>query len=421
MCNDLLRHDTKKPVIAGIIAEYNPLHNGHVYHIQKTRELLNPDYVLCIMSGNFTQRGEPASVRKQVRTECALRAGIDCVIELPFVYATSSAEFFAGAGVSLLNSIGCVTHISFGCETPDLDTLNKIAHVLAEEPKEYTEELKEYLDKGYGFPVAREKALRNVLPDVPIDVVSGSNNILALEYMKQLMKLQSPIKPLPILREGASYTELGIEHRFSSAMGIRHQIETTQVIPKSIEDLVPEYTFSLLKKEFEEHRCPLDLDKLNDFFQIYLRSLSPRQLIQYPFMEPGLENRLKKALERSSNVSEIIQYTVSKRYPATRIKRLLLNILSGITQHEFDRFVKKPVPYVRILGFNEKKPELIGLIKRYANIPVITKTSDLAVLNDDECKELFEIEARTTDIYRYLYPGLQNPDASEYKYRIIKI
>ncbi|HBN84719.1 MAG TPA: hypothetical protein DDZ89_12835, partial [Clostridiales bacterium] len=401
--------------------EYNPLHNGHLYHIQKTRELLNPDYILCVMSGNYTQRGEPAMVQKQIRTECALRSGIDCVIELPFVYATSSAEFFAGGGVSLLNALGCVTHISFGCETPNLNLLQEIAQILAQQPKKYTEPLKEYLDQGYGFAAARDIALHGVFPDMPDNMISGSNNILALEYLKWIIRLGSSIKPLPVQRKGAAYTDIGTDHHFNSAMAIRQQILKYGKVPEYVAQQVPECTYNLVKKECTEERCPLNLDKLNDFFQIYLRRVSPSRLNQYPFMEPGLENRLKNALDKSKDVSDIIRYTVTKRYPATRIKRLLLNILAGITQQEFDRFVKNSVPYARILGFNTGKAELLGFINRYSNIPVITKTSDVTSLEDGECKDLFDIEARTTDIYHYLYPSIQAEQPNEYEYRLIKV
>lgn len=413
--------DMKKPVIAGIIAEYNPLHNGHLYHIQKTRELLNPDYIVCVMSGNFVQRGEPALVQKQVRAECALRSGIDCVIELPFVYATSSAEFFAGGGVSLLHSFGCVTHISFGCETPDLSILKKIAVILDQQPDEYRELLKERLDRGFGFAAAREHALHKMFPDVPLGVVSGSNNILAIEYLKGLEKLNSSVQPLPVQRKGALYKDTNTDHIFQSAMAIRQQIVSWGKIPESIAEQVPECTYRLLQKECIEKRCPLNLDKLNDFFQLYLRRSSPASLSRYPFMEPGLENRLKDALDHADNVTDIIRYIVTKRYPATRIKRLLLNILAGITQLEFDRFAKMPVPYARILGFNSEKPELLRWITRNSSIPVIMKTSDLYSLNDADCKDLFDIEARTTDIYRYLYPSSQTGQPSEYEYRLIKI
>lgn len=411
----------KKPVVAGIIAEYNPLHNGHLYHIQKTRELLNPDYVFCVMSGNYVQRGEPALVQKQIRTECALRSGIDCVIELPFVYATSSAEFFARGGVSLLNALGCVTHISFGCETPDLGLLQYIAKILVQEPDEYVTPLKERLDQGYGFAAAREYALHEVFPDIPDGVISGSNNILALEYLKWVHRLNSPMIPLPVQREGAPYTDTSTHHSFQSAMAIRHQILVTGQIPQSVARQVPECTYNHLQQEYKKQRCPLNLDKLNDFFQIYLRRISHLQLSQYPFMEPGLENRLKNALAHATSVSDIIKYTVSKRYPATRIKRLLLNILAGVTQEEFDRFAKNPVPYARILGFNTEKPEVLGLITGSSTIPVITKTSDVHSSGNPGCKDLFDIEARTTDLYRYLYPTLQQDEPSEYEYRLVKV
>ncbi len=410
-----------KPIIVGIIAEYNPLHNGHVYHIQKTIELLHPDYVICVMSGNYTQRGEPALVSKQVRTECALKCGIDCVVELPFIYATASAEFFASAGVSVLNSLGCVTHISFGCETPDIEILNSIATVLINEPVEFTEILKNHLEVGMGFAAAREKALHSIIPDDPGKVVSGSNNILAIEYIKALKRLNSSIIPLPVLRVGADYTDTSFEHVFSSAMAIRSEIKKKQYISERVKNFIPECTNSLILKEIESGRCPIDSIKLYHFLQIFLRSIKPEQLDLYPFMEPGLGNRLLKAIKNTSSISDIVKNTVSKRYPATRIQRLLLNILSGLTQEDFDRYVRQPVPYARILGFNTTKTELQGLIKRSSSIPVVTKTSDINNLNKVNVKEIFGYEARTTDIYRYLSCSSNNTAPSEYEYQIIKV
>jgi predicted nucleotidyltransferase len=418
--DSMCEKNDKKPVIAGIIAEYNPLHNGHVYHIQKTRELLNPDYIICVMSGNYTQRGEPAFLRKQVRVECALRSGIDCVIELPFIYATASAEFFAGGGVSILHALGCVTHISFGCESPDLTLLQKVANILAQEPKEYGDILKEYLDCGYGFAAAREKALHEILPDLPENLISGSNNILAVEYLKRLNILDSPIKPLPIQRKGASYGDTNLYESFSSAMAIRRKISEEFKITEEVASSIPKCTLDHLTREIQEGRCPLDLDRLYDFFQIFLRRESSLHLSRYPFMEPGLENRLKKALDRSSDLSNLIQAMVTKRYPATRIKRLLLNILAGITLYDFERFTEGSVPYVRILGFNREKPEIISLIGKSSTVPVVTKASDIAALVEDG-KALFEIEARTTDIYHYLYPKKQTTRITEYEHQMIKV
>lgn len=206
--------------ITAIISEYNPLHKGHLYHIETARKETNADFMIAIMSGNFVQRGTPAIVDKYIRAEAALKSGIDLVLELPVMYATASAEYFALGGVSLADTLGCVTHLSFGSECGNAEKMMETATLLLDEPEEMKAPLKEALKEGLSFPAARAKAVKTIRPELA-DILEEPNNILGIEYCKAILKRKSRIQPHTICRRGQGYHSETTDESFASATGIR--------------------------------------------------------------------------------------------------------------------------------------------------------------------------------------------------------
>jgi len=241
--------------ILGIISEYNPLHLGHVYHIQESKKRIKPDYTVAVMSGNFVERGDAAIIDKWSRAEMALKAGIDLVIELPLLYSISSAENFASGGIKILESFGMETFLSFGSECGDINILNELSNVLIDEPTEYVSILNHELAKGSSFPKAREHALLMYLNDIRryANVLSEPNNILGIEYLKAIKKQKSKITPITIQRKGSNYSDLSLNNKLSSATAIRHAIQTNT----DVKDFVPEFTYEILQNKIEKSEIVL--------------------------------------------------------------------------------------------------------------------------------------------------------------------
>lgn len=381
---------------AGIIAEYNPLHNGHIYHIRKTRELTGCDVLIAVMSGSFVQRGEPAFLDKYTRCSMALKSGVDLVIELPLIYSISSAEGFAFGGVSMLNSTGITSSICFGSESGSIEELSFIADILYKEPEEYRHILKSYIKTGISFPSAREKALKEYASSLghPIgDTLSTSNNILSIEYLKALMKTCSAIKPYTVKRIGSSYNSPLLEGSISSATAIRKNIADPHV-----KDSLPDYVYSTILDLSNKGKGPVTLGNLSDIILYTLRSKSLSQISELLDVGEGLEYRIKRAAQDCTDVYKLIDQVKNKRYPATRIQRILLYALFNITKDAASA-IKTPPSYIRILGFNSKGREAVSLIKSKAGIPVITNPSP-------EDEELMKHDLLATDIYSLCF---QNP------------
>ena len=237
--------------VLGLITEYNPFHNGHLYHLEESKKITNSDFTVVVMSGNYVQRGEPAIVDKWTRTKMALEAGADLVLELPVVYATSSAEFFAFGAISILHHSNITDCISFGSELGSIDLLSQIADFLFFESDHYKMKLKAYVSKGLAFPLARNKALISEFIDKKINIpkeelnkiLSSSNNILAIEYLKALKLLKSPIEVFTIKRQGASYNSTQLDSIFASATGIRNSLKNNDysILYKTMPKNVPIY------------------------------------------------------------------------------------------------------------------------------------------------------------------------------------
>ncbi|KGN02891.1 hypothetical protein Z969_03810 [Clostridium novyi A str. 4570] len=358
--------------ITGIITEYNPLHMGHIYHINKTKELTNCDGIVCIMSGNFVQRGIPAIMDKWTRCELALNSGVDLVIELPSVYSLSSAEFFAYGSISLLNSIGVINNICFGSESGNIDDIKSIAEILNNEPSEFKNHLKDYLDKGVSYPVARSKALVEYFNDnlETQEILKSSNNILGIEYCKSLLKLKSDIIPCTIQRKGSNYNDDKLENKFSSATAIRSHVKNSKNID-ILKDILPSKTFSYLYDKFNNNNLVFE-DSMFSFIKYKSLTLK-NKLENLPDVKEGLHNKIYNELKNSNSFYELVSNIKSKRYAYTRISRILCQYFIGMENFDLEYLRNMKAPYGRVLGFNDTGRKILKEMKKKSSIPIYMK------------------------------------------------
>ncbi len=389
--------------VLGIMAEYNPFHNGHLLHLTKSKEETGAEYSICIMSGNFVQRGNTSIVNKWVKTEMALKSGIDLVLELPTVYSISSAENFAEGAIKLLNSLKIVDTVSFGSENSDIDILNRISGILYEEPKQYVEFLNEELKKGLSFPKARENAVLLYLNDKKyFNILNQPNNTLAIEYLKALKKYKSHIMPIAIKREKAFYNSNCIVDEYASATAIRNMIVNNQF--NDIRKVMPRLAYDLLMQEIENNQYVIDISKFEKEILYSIRRLSTADLKKFPEVNEGLENSIKNAANSCNTLAELINIIKTKRYTQTRIQRILLYILLNITKK--DMYIsRKTVPYARILGYSQKGKALISEIyKANPKIALITSVKNFFdSSNNKTYKHMLNKDVLATNIYTLAY------------------
>ena len=406
--------------VLGIIAEYNPFHNGHALHLAKSKEETGAEYVICIMSGNFVQRGNTSIVNKWLKTEMALKNGIDLVLELPTIYSVSSAENFAEGSIKLLNSLKIVDSISFGSENSDIDILNRLATIFYKEPRRYLELLSMELKKGLSFPKARENAISLYLNN-PIysEILNKSNNILSIEYLKALKKYKSHIRPVAIKREKVFYSSNCIVDEYASATAIREMIKSNQY--NDIRKVMPRTSYDLLMDEIEKKHCVIDLVNFEKEILYRLRNLSANELKNFPEVNEGLENVIKNASNSCNSLTELINKVKSKRYTQTRIQRILIYILLNITKKDMS-LAKKSIPYARILGYSSKGKDLISEINN-AN-PKLTLITSVKKFMDKPGNKIYKSmlskDILATNIYTLAY--MNNSVANlDYTKRIVTI
>lgn len=397
--------------LLGLIVEYNPFHNGHKYHLEKSKEITNATHTVAIMSGSFLQRGEPALFDKYTRAEIAVKNGVDLVIELPTLYACQSAEIFSHGAVATLNSLNCVNSLCFGSEEGNIDILQTISEILVKEPSDFKTTLKNFLDEGIVFPVARSKALyeyikNNHLLELSEDelqqVLNSSNNILGIEYIKSLIKLNSSIKPYTITRIASKYNSTDIESNICSATAIRNSLKDNTDL-KLIENVVPLHTFNEIN-----HKINTNFNPVFDYmFYDLLSSTIIRDvdnLTKYFEVNEGIENKIYSNVFTSKNLEELINSTKSKRYTMTKIKRTLNNILLGINRDDVIKVKDLDrVPYIRILAFNNKGREIIKKIKTSSDIEIITKFSKISHVDDPIFDTLIKYDLKSSNMYNLIY------------------
>lgn len=393
--------------ISGIIVEYNPLHNGHLFHINKTKELTDSNIVIAVMSGNFNQRGIPSVIDKWTKTKLALQNGVDIALELPAVYALASAEFFANGAVSLLNSLGVVDSLCFGSESGDISLLDTIAEVLVNEPEEYKNSLKSELDKGLLFPKARSLALIDYLStrsnynqEDLIVQLNSSNNILGIEYIKSLKRLNSTITPYTLKREGGSYNSSKLNNIFSSATSIRQALKDNHDL-SNLKNHVPPIVYEeFMTLSDETYTFPFD-DMM--YSSIRYKSLTSRinYFEQLPDVSEGLHNKILSSLKESTTYEECISSIKSKRYTYTRISRILCQYYLGFHTYDIVNMRKAPCPYARILGFTQKGSSALKSIKKNCSIPLYSKLPK-------EAPEALELDLQCTRGYSILNPSIRH-------------
>lgn len=391
-------------VVAGIIGEYNPFHNGHLYHISETKKQTGARYIVCVISGNFVQRGNTSIINKWAKAKMALENGADLVIELPTIYSISSAENFADGAIRILNSLKVVDTISFGMEANDIAILNNIANVLNTEPKEYTTILSHELKKGNSFPKARENALMMYLNDIKkyANVLSGSNNILAIEYLKALKRTKSNIEPIGIKRQKVLYNDEYMVDEFASATAIRKMLITRQF--EDIRKVMPKSSYRILGEELKQGHYVIDLSKFEKEIIYTLRKMTIEQIRQLPDVSEGLDSLIKNAADSCNTLEELMNIVKTKRFTQTRIQRILLYALLEIDQKQMN-MSKKIDPYIRVLGFNSKGKELISeIIKINPKAQIVTSVKKyMDTSSNKNLKEMLQRDIFASNIYTIGY------------------
>lgn len=398
--------------IVGLVVEYNPFHNGHLYHLNKSLEKTNATHSVAIMSGNFLQRGEPALFDKYTRAMAAVKNGVDLVIELPTLFACQSAETFAHGSITTLNSLNCIDSICFGSEEGNIDILYTISKILVDECDEFKNYLKKYLDEGMLFPSARSSALFDYInkynlidisKDKLFDILNSSNNILGLEYIKSILKLKSTIKPNTISRIVASYNSEDITSTICSATAIRKSLKENNDL-SLINDVVPKETYKVINDKILNNFYPMFDDNYYDTLNsIIIRDYN--NLDKYFEVTEGIENKIYQNIFKSNTLYDLHLSIKSKRYTLTKIKRTLNNILLGITKEDMLKVRNiDTMPYIRVLAFNDKGREILKVIKKSSDIKIINKFSNISFsMDDDIFKTLINYDIKATNMYNLIY------------------
>lgn len=396
--------------VLGIIAEYNPFHLGHLYHLNQSKALLAPDYTVAVLSGNFTQRGEAAITDKWVRTEMALQSGVDLVLELPAVYAVQSAERFAWGGIQVLNHTGCVTHVSFGSELGDLAPLRKAAKMLNAEDSAFSALLQKHLKSGVSYPAARLQALKDCMQDdsacgesdILHRALSSPNSILGIEYVRALNNTGSTIEPMTIPRKQAGYHDREIQRGISSATAVRQEYFANG-FSDPLSASVPPCTLALLQKAFQAGRGPVRNEHLEGILLAVLRRASLKEIRSWPDIGEGLEHRISKCARAAQSLEDFLAALKTKRYVYTRLQRMMIHGLLGLTEEALSCFTAGGGPaYLRVLGFAADAAPLLKHMKGTARVPVITKGAHIR-RQGALAQEMFAFDRLATDLYVLAY------------------
>lgn len=391
--------------IAGVVVEYNPLHNGHLYHLQKTKKQTQADLLVAVMSGPFLQRGEPALLSKWDRTRLALQAGVDLVIELPYHYATQKAEVFAWGAVALLHEIGA-THLCFGSEAGTIVPFLNTIDILSEHQEDYNHWLKTYLADGNSYPKATALAFNKLGFNMESLVdLSQPNNILGFHYVEATQRLQSPIKVETIQRIKAGYHDAEIaDQQIASATAIRQALFQSEKDPASLEGLTPPFTARMLTTLKTQGRLRR-WDDYYPFLKYRLLTDTSTQLQTIYEAEEGLENRLKQKAQDHKDFHTFMSAIKTKRYTWTRLQRLCTHILTGTTKKEMLSAQNREYPnYIRLLGMSDAGQKYLNQQKKKLKLPLITHVSgaDIPTLTlDIKAQECYQLVAHASDVREY--------------------
>ncbi|HJD02983.1 MAG TPA: nucleotidyltransferase [Candidatus Mediterraneibacter excrementavium] len=424
--------------ITGLIAEYNPFHNGHLYHIQETKQVTGADAVIVVMSGDYVQRGVPAIMPKRIRAEMALRCGASAVFELPVCYATGSAELFAMGAVSFLDRLGIVDSICFGSECNDLRAMNTVADLLLKEPAEYRNMLKENLRSGCSYPAARQKAVFALSDNA--ELLKDPNNILGIEYLKALKKLNSPIRPYTIRRKGAHYHDQTFsEGQFSSASAIRSllaysgsTLNTDQTggsfedtafsgILSELEGQVPPYCLELLK-DWHHVQYPVYLNDFSLILKYKLLNKQPDSLVRYADVSEDLAARIYARLNDFFNYRQFCELLKTRETTQTRINRALLHIMLGIKKDKLAEYSKNGFHfYARLLGIRKDSEKILARAAKESSVPLIARLSDSSSL-PQTARKMLRNDLLASNLYMSVVTDkYKTAFQNEYKQALLKV
>lgn len=388
----------------GIIAEYNPFHKGHAYHLNKAKELTGADYVVSVMSGDFVQRGLPAILDKYARAEAALRCGADLVLELPVPYATGSAEYFAGGAVSLLDSLGCVDALCFGSECGDLNSLLSFARLFEEESVDYQQLLRLHLKRGCTFPEARSLAAGEFLKASAL--LEKPNNTLGIEYCKALLRRKSPIEPVTLKRHSAGYHDTSLDAELASATAIRKELLLTGTpLSSSLQGQLPDASLEILNREKAFVR-------FEDFSQLLfyrLLSLSPEELRAIWDMGEDLAARMYNQRFSFTTAPCFADELKTRQLTHTRITRALCHLLLDLKNEDMTPLKEAGYPvYLRVLGFRKSAGPLLSSIKRNGTSPLLVKAADASKILNPTQVSLFTKDLFAAHLYEGILAGRRN-------------
>jgi len=394
----------EKMKTVGIIAEYNPFHNGHKYQIEKAKEITGADTVIVIMSGSFTQQGNIAAVNKFKRAEMAIQSGSDLIIELPTIFATSSAEMFAFGAVNILDKLNTVDYLIFGTECDSIDIINSIVDKLITRKDIIDESIKNEIKNGISYASARDSTLKKLLTEIEYNEFSKPNNILAIEYLKALKTINSKIKPIAIQREVANHNDESISNSdiYASATSIRNELEDTNNIDNVV-SYIPNETYEILSNStlcFNE-----DMFKL---LRYKILALGKENIQNIYDVTEGLENKIYDSIVTSKTYNDLINSIKSKRYTMSRIKRILTHIMLDITKEKYNSLSCSY--YARILKTN-KNNNILGILNKNASIPILANINDNNKDNlDEKIKQSLLLDFNSSNIYEIISNNNLNLD-----------
>lgn len=411
--------------ITGIIAEYNPFHNGHAYQLARAKEETKADFLLIVMSGNFVQRGMPALLDKWTRANMALSAGADLVLELPPLWSTASAEYFAHASIALLNQLGCVASLSYGCETPNSDLWAAICTLLKQEPPAYHKILVQCLKKGMNYAAARDYTLQKLLPQAEPGAVAAilrsPNNILALEYHRAVHALKAGIQLYPILRKGHGYHSGDLDGTYVSAYSIRrwlsgHSNHTLSPLKAAL----PAAAYRLLE-DYQSVSPFLFAQDCSQMLHYCLLANAEHGFARFADCTPQFSNKICKSLDSYTDFSQFCRLMKSKDITYARISRCLLHILLDIRQEDYAFWRSRSyIPYARILGFRRQSGALLSYIKKHSKIPLLGQAKDASRILTTQQLAFFDKHLFADSIYSALSTAKSgHPLANEYRRQLV--
>jgi len=398
--------------VVGMIVEYNPFHNGHLWHLNEAKRISGAQFTIGVMSGNFLQRGEPAIADKWSRARMAVQAGADLIIELPTVFSVRSAQYFAVGGIQLLSRLGVVNHVCFGAETPDLSLLTLVANAINK--KDVIDMMRQKMKTGQTYAASLAAALSSE-SGVATSLIQTPNNLLAIEYIRAIIAHAPQLRPLPIQRLCANYHDNLVTSTIASATAIRAALlENKTLIPDSISwKSLPEVCAKQINDLVIMGKAPITLPAFSNLILAKIRTMYFDELAGLPEVSEGLHHKISDAVLKATTVQELLAYSKSKRYTLTRLQRIIIYALLGITKTTLTQFDQLGPLYARVLAFNHNGRILLKEITKQSTVPVITKTSQFLTSKQRQHSTLPPLQAMlaydimATDIYVLGSPNYQ--------------